>query len=392
MQPIMAGDAILYVERGGQKVREFVYAFDKDRFVSPDMTVLAEHITGDGIVDIAYQGRPDSTMWCVREDGRLPSMTYNRAQEVVGWSLFVTDGEVESVAVIPGTDEDEIWMVVKRTINSSDVRYIEQMQPRDWGTDQEDCFFVDSGLTWEGGATASITAMTSASPCVVTLSTWPTDGNGDNLATGDQIKIQSVNGMTQTNGNIYTMRAASTTGLTFQLYNSVNDTAINAASFSTYTSSGTVQRFENSWTGFSHLEGETVTVLADGVAQSDKTISTGAFSITSWVNVMHAGLPYTSIVESMPIVFDSQQGSTAASRKQVSRLYVNFYDSLGTLYGIASDTDECFGSGVSTLQSGWENWSFQHGFQTPEATIYLEQVDPYPLTIRAIIPSVMVTE
>lgn len=392
IQPIMAGDAILYVERGGRKVREFVYAFDRDRFVSPDMTVLAEHITGDGIIDIAYQSRPDSTMWCVREDGGMPSMTYNRGQEVVGWALFITDGEVESVAVIPGSDEDEVWTVTKRNINDSDVRYIEQMQPRDWGDDQEDCFFVDSGLTWEGGATASITDMTSASPCVVTLSTWPVDGNGDNLDTGDQIKIESVQGMTQTNGNIYTMRSASVTGLTFQLYNSVNSTPINAASFSTYTSSGTIQRFENSWTGFGHLEGETITVLADGIAQSAKTISTGAFSITTWVNVMHAGLPYTSKIETMPIVYEGREGSVAASKKQVSKLSVNFFDTLGTLYGISSDTDECFKSSVSTLQTGWENWTFQHGFQTPEATIYLEQTDPYPLTIRAIIPEVLVTE
>jgi hypothetical protein len=34
---------------------------------------------------------------------------------------------VESVATIPGTDRDEVWLVVKRTINSTTKRYIERL-------------------------------------------------------------------------------------------------------------------------------------------------------------------------------------------------------------------------------------------------------------------------
>ena len=91
----------------------------------------------------------------------------------------------------------------------------------------------------------------------------------------------------------------------------------------------------------------------------------------------------------MPIVITSQEGSTAGSKKRVSNVGINFLESLGTLYGIEDDTENCFTE--STLFTGWKSLGFQQGY-TREATIYLEQVDPYPLTVRAIVPTVTVTE
>ena len=48
---------------------------------------------------------------------------------------------------MPGEAEDELWAVVDRTINSSPVTHIERFETLDWGTDQNDCWFVDSGGT-----------------------------------------------------------------------------------------------------------------------------------------------------------------------------------------------------------------------------------------------------
>jgi hypothetical protein len=148
IQAVTAVDAVLFVERGGQKVRETQYTFSSDRYVAPDMTVLSEHITGTGITEIAFQNRPDPVLWCVRDDGQLLSFTYQRKNNVQAWTRNQTGGTdvFESVAVIPGgTTEDELWVVAGRTVDSNSVRYVEQFQPYDWGTDQNDVWFVDSG-------------------------------------------------------------------------------------------------------------------------------------------------------------------------------------------------------------------------------------------------------
>ena len=67
---------------------------------------------------------------------------------------------VESVAVVPGDlDEDQVWVVVQRTINGTQKRFVEYLMPMDFGSDVGDAFFVDSGLTYSGAAATSITGL-----------------------------------------------------------------------------------------------------------------------------------------------------------------------------------------------------------------------------------------
>ena len=155
MQPALVGDSIVFVDRNSRKVRDMIYDLQSDGFVSPELTIMAEHITDPGLIDIAVQSRPDNVVWFIRGDGQLVSLTYNRNEGVVAWARHITDGSFESVAVIPGTGEDQVWAVANR--NSG--RYIEQMQPQDWGTDPNDAWFVDSGLTYSGVATSTITGL-----------------------------------------------------------------------------------------------------------------------------------------------------------------------------------------------------------------------------------------
>lgn len=151
----LVNEVVLFIQRQGRKVREFVYSIEKDSYVSPDLTLLSEHITDNGILDTAYQQQDDSVFWAVTEEGNLIGMTYERAQNVVGWHKHDTDGLFESVASIYGSDEDEVWVSVQRTVNGSTVRYIERFNPVEWES-KEDAFYVDSGLTYDGVATDTV--------------------------------------------------------------------------------------------------------------------------------------------------------------------------------------------------------------------------------------------
>jgi len=162
VQPLQVGQAVLFLQRAERKMRELVFSSDADSYVAPDMTILAEHVTESGIKEMAYQQEPDSVAWCVLNDGKLACMTYRREEQVVAWHRHViagTDAEVESVASIPGTQEDEVYFVVKRTINGSTKRYVEYLRNFDFGNDVGDAFFVDCGLTYSGSATTTISGL-----------------------------------------------------------------------------------------------------------------------------------------------------------------------------------------------------------------------------------------
>lgn len=399
LQATLVGDDILYVERGGHRVRQFSYNLERDKFIAPDVTVLASHIASTGIKNISCQNRPDTLLWCVLNDGNIATLTYKPEQDVIGWSRIVTDDDFECSCIVPGSDEDEVWVIVKRNINNVERRYVEQFQPQDWGNDQNDCYFVDSGLTWDGGAAVDINTISKAYPCVVTVNSWPVSGDDSNLANGNQVKITAVSGMTQLNNKIYTVADVNISALTFSLKSSNGTIDINSVNFTTYTSGGSVRIYENTFTNLSHLEGETLSVFADGEAIGNETVSDSNITIDKWSNKVTVGLPYTSIVETMPYVFNTQGGSTAGSKMRISNVLVNFYKTLGVQYGKNSSTlsNVTFretGSDISNtilLYTGWIPLPFLHGHYQ-DATIYFSQTQPLPFCIRAIMPRIEINE
>jgi hypothetical protein len=125
-RPCRIGNELYFMQRAGRKLRAMAYKFDSDAYGAPDLSVLAEHATETGIVDMCYQQEPDSVLWLVRSDGVLATVSVDRDQDVVGWARQITAGTYESVASIPAASGDELWAVVRRTVGGNTVRYIER--------------------------------------------------------------------------------------------------------------------------------------------------------------------------------------------------------------------------------------------------------------------------
>jgi hypothetical protein len=192
-------DTVLYIQRMNRKIRELIYTWSSESWVSNDITALAEHTTRTGIVENAYQRVPDAILWFVRGDGQLVSMTYEREQQVVGFARHITDGVVESVATINGTNaEDEVWLLVRRTINNQTVRYVERLKLglRDAldTADKSNWWYVDSGvLRTFGSPTATITGLSHLEGKAVSV--WADNAVGSLIVSqptvvGGQITLQ----------------------------------------------------------------------------------------------------------------------------------------------------------------------------------------------------------
>jgi hypothetical protein len=102
MLPQKIGNYVFYVQLDRRTVREVVYTYELDEFVSNEANILSKQITGEGVIDMAYQQAPYNMLWCVLEDGDIAIMTRQIEQQVKGWAKIKTDGDFESVAVIAG--------------------------------------------------------------------------------------------------------------------------------------------------------------------------------------------------------------------------------------------------------------------------------------------------
>jgi hypothetical protein len=160
VQPVVTTGSILYVQAQGSRVRELSYSWEANSYRTVDASIMATHrFNGFTVDELAYSRAPDSILWAVRDDGVLLGLTYVPDQQVYGWHAHDTQGTFESVCVVPENNEDVLYAVVRRTIGASQLRYIERLRSRLF-TNQDDAFFVDSGLTYSGAPATTISGLT----------------------------------------------------------------------------------------------------------------------------------------------------------------------------------------------------------------------------------------
>ena len=416
VQPISIGNATLFTQRAKRKIREFVFDLSSDSYQAPDMTLLAEHITSGGIKEMAYQQEPDNVLWVALDNGKMAALTYRREEGVVAWhshligghfndcTVTVTDyaniavgttlkftksdgtlvtftseaagssapssstgfrpntnndttadnifttinahadftvanpaanvvtiretspsagglltvvssdttrlatvnesnAVVESVACVPGDlDEDDFYMVVKRTINGATKKYVEFLSNFDFGTETSDAFFVDSGLTYSGSAANSIS-------------------------------------------------------------------------------------------GLDHLEGEVVSILTNGAAHNDKTVSSGSISLDVTATNVHIGLPYKSVVQTMRVDAGSQQGTAQGKIKRIHDMTVRFHKTVGAKVGTSETELDSIQFRTASdemdqaldLFDGDKDIEFRGGYEQ-DAHIVIVQDQPLPMTVIGLFP------
>lgn len=194
VQPCVVNNTLVFCAARGGHAREMGFQQDVQGYQTGDLSLRAAHLfDGLSLVDMAYQKAPYPVQWFVSSSGKLLGLTYVPEEGIGGWHQHTTDGVFESCCVVAEGAEDIVYVVVRRTIGGSSVRYIECMAPQDFGGETEDAFFVDSGLTYEGTATRSITGLTHLAGETVAI-----------LADGEVQAEQTVSG----SGTITLARAA----------------------------------------------------------------------------------------------------------------------------------------------------------------------------------------
>lgn len=309
--PARIDEGIVFVTKGKRNIRRLVSGLKAEAYsgtyTASNIMALSKHITKSGIINLVYSTAPDSIIWGIREDGVLIGVSYEPEHNVYGWHRHIIGGAdviVKSIAVskaVEDTDNDELWLIVERTIDGSTVQYIEYI---DKGLsiedDLEDSFFVDSGIT----------------------------------ATGSGLTLVA---------------------------------------------------------NLDHLEGEEVNILGDGAKQTSKTVSGGEVILDTPADKVHVGLPYSGIIETLPIEGGNPIGTSQTLIKRIKNTSLRLDRSVGFKIGnVHGDLDEYyFGPPVmdeaTPLFTGdTEPTPFSGGYDK-QSRLRIESNDPLPFNLLAII-------
>ncbi len=139
--------------------------------------------------------------------------------------------------------------------------------------------------------------------------------------------------------------------------------------------------------GLDHLEGETVSILADGAVHPQRVVSGGSITLDNEASVVHVGLPYQSDLQTLPLAMQIDNAFGQGRYKNVNRAWLRVYRSSGIFVGPDENrlteakqrTTEPYGSPPELkseeiqvmLTPSWAD----------SGQVYVRQSDPLPLTI-----------
>ena len=396
--PIVVGNMALYVQDRGQIVRDLGYKYEVDSYTGDDLTLLSRHLfEGRSVKEWGYSQAPYSIVWCVMSDGALLSLTYLREHEVWAWSRHDTDGDFESVAVVSEGSEDVPYFLVRRVINGQTRRYVERMASRQV-YDVQDSFFVDGGLSFDNPV--AISAITSANPAAVTTTT------PHGLTTGDLVDIegsQSFNPLYPlTSDDRFVPHATAgqryqvvvTGANTFTLQDYLTGAAVNGSAWVAWGRGGNMREALTVFRGLEHLNGKTVSILANGDVQPPQTVVNGSVTLVRAASRVHVGLPYFCDLKTLALDAGPNAGGTLQGRKKViPYVTVRMERTRGLAAGPREDKLVEMKQGPSAYNTPTGLYTGDYKLSVPGdwstgGQLFFRQSYPLPATILGLIPEV----
>jgi hypothetical protein len=125
VRPKAVGGVVLFVEVSGSVIREFVYNDLEQNYQARNISVLSPHLIVNPVSVAIRSSRatsPADYYYAVNSDGTLAVLSVAKSQELLAWSLFETDGAYEKICTVGS----EVYVIVRRIINGSTVRFIEK--------------------------------------------------------------------------------------------------------------------------------------------------------------------------------------------------------------------------------------------------------------------------
>jgi len=393
LKPIPIGSTALFVQARGSVVRDLRFELNSESFKGNELSLMSNHLLrGYTIVDWAWQETPHNIVWMVRSDGVLLGMTYLPDHEVVGWHRHDTEGGiVESVCCIPEDDEDAVYLVVRRTIDGTSRRYVERLHTRNMDT-CEDAFFVDCGLSYDGRNTDDNITMTLSGG-----TTWTAGENLTLTASTSYFTSSEV-------GNAIVLRIlddddVETSRLVLNITSFTSDVIVTVQPEIAVEAAFRNTAFTD-WSravdvvgGLDHLEGETVSILADGNEMPQQEVEGGEITFDDTYSVIHVGLPIQADLETLNL--DTVNAETFVDKqKLISKVTVMVQDSRGGKVGHNEDGPfrEFIQRTASLVQSPIPLRTGREEVLTSSSwddngRIFIRQDSPLPLTILSVVPS-----
>jgi len=417
IMPVNFGTDIVYVQRGGEVVYSFAYSLLNDGFKSEDESIQSDELQQGGIKQLVYQQGNPNQVWMCMEDGRLLSFVYSDGEDVSSWNEHILGGEgkVFTVAAQPQADNKDLVVVgVEREVDGVTRRYIEYFSKNPRIPERTDFYTAPTSDAKNTDDTKYRNLMYYAQKRQVHLdSCLSLDTTEENIAispgatTGDDVTFgasASIFSADDLNRRIVVKHIDGTEQGIAEIIEYTNETLVQCRILQDFASTATIDGgkwyfTQDTVSGLSHLEGETVSVVADGGVHPDCVVTDGAIELDWQATYVMIGLPYYGRVQTMPLELLLSTGITPGKYKSINKVNLLFRNTLGASYGTDPyDMQKiAFRDGVQytdrppLLYNGMKE---QPGFTSydEQKTMWVVQTLPYPCTLTSMVCDMEISE
>ena len=409
---IAVGNATLFLQRAKRKIRELAYNFDVDGYIAPDMTILAEHISEGGLTQIAYQQEPNQIVYGVRGDGELVGLTYQREQQVTAWHRHIFGGRFGNATItvtdyaniangtrIVLTKADGTTTTFTSATSSTTGKFHTTTSNNQSATNLKTLIDADSDFT--ATVSSNVVTITETSPLSTGFLTVTSLDDSTRLAKTNEGKAVcesvAVIPTDDTEYQVYVIVKRTINGATRRFVEILNVFDFDETDNTSFNFLDSALSYSGSAattiSGLDHLEGQTVSILADGATHPDKTVSSGSVTLDRSSTNVKIGLAYTSLLQTMRLNAGSQNGTSQGKTKRIYDITVRMFETIGVEVGPDLSNMERipFRSSADLMDEGIPPFTgdkeveFRGNYET-DGFIYVRQRQPLPFTILSLYP------
>jgi len=330
--PILINYDICFVQQKGSIVRDLSYNIYANIYTGNDISILSSHLFyGHQILEWAYAEEPFKIIWAVREDGVLLSLTLLKEQDLYGWARHDTLGYFRSVATVTEGIVDATYVVVDRPLPSGQiVKQIERIQERAFPFGAEDAWCVDAGVKTVSNEPSLDLFIIFQGKNVVgdsVIANVLAPGFSSNMVGW---VLRACGGIARVTSFVSSLDLICTIVQPFT--NLLTDDPLGRTPVSAPGTWSIDEPFDQVFS-LDHLEGQQVSVLADGGVVNNLTVQNGSITLPGLVTKVIVGLGFQAQLQTMYLDLGNEQNTVQGKRKKVAALTVRVKDSRGVKAG-----------------------------------------------------------
>lgn len=355
--PLRKDGLVFYMGRNNRNMFYFSYDLLSEKFIGEDANFISYDITATGIGKIRYKKDRNDLVFGVRGDGSMVSLNFKQKENIIGWHLHKTNGQIKDIGVIAdNAGNPQLFALILR----NGTYYIENQSPyvefaprtnfysgpANQSADQEayrryvaeqlrQCNFLDNALKFSNLKTGNALIYNPGTGQITAGTSVFVPGD-----VGKHIVYKTITG--------YESGRYEITGY-------VSGTVVNVSVLQTPTTnswSGDWYLSFSSLSGLSQFNGQTVGVVTDGGYLNDFVISGGTLDLGQQACSVVVGYRYRGVIKSFCLGFQAGAENTQATMKAICRAGLRTVSSAGGKFG----TDMYHLEPVQQLEQGNLNY------------------------------------